>query len=90
MTRENLDFLHVGERLDAPAFIPRVGDKVEFHSDRQTEKGPSAGSIIAVDRDARTVVIRHSDHPGETFRWADVKVEYFSRSHDDKPFWMLT
>lgn len=90
MIREDLEFLHVGERLNGPAFIPCVGDKVEFRSDRQTEKGPSAGSVIAVDRDARTVTIRHSDHPGETFKWADVKVEYFSRSHDDKPFWMLT
>lgn len=90
MIREDMDFMFPGERMQGAAFIPRVGDKVEFHSDRQTEKGPSAGSVIAVDRDARTVTIRHFDHPGESFKWADVKVEYFSRSHDDKPFWMLT
>lgn len=90
MGREDLDFLHVGERLDAPAFIPRIGDKVEFHSDQQTEKGPSAGSVIDVDREAHTVTIRHSDHPGETFNWADLKVEYFSIAHDGRPFWMLT
>jgi hypothetical protein len=83
-------FMEIGDRLDAPFFIPRVGDKVEFHSDRQTEKGPSAGSIIAVDRDQKTATIRHSDHPGETFSWGDVKVEYFSIAHDGRPFWMLS
>jgi hypothetical protein len=85
-----MEFLFPGERLQGAAFIPRVGDKVEFHSDLQTEKGPSAGSVIAVDRDARTAVIRHSDHPGETFNWGDVKVDYYKIAHDGRPFWMLT
>jgi len=88
-TEAMMDFLAQGERLHGAAFIPRVGEKVEFCSDLQTEKGPSAGSIIAVDRDARTAIIRHSDHPGETFRWGDIKVNYFVIAHDGRPLWVL-
>ncbi len=83
------EFMAVGERLERPFFVPMVGDKVEFHSDQQTEKGPSAGSVIAVDKEQETATIRHSDHSGETFSWRDVKVEYFSIAHDGRPFWML-
>jgi hypothetical protein len=60
--------------MHGAAFIPRVGDRVEFWSDRQTEKGPSSGSVVAVDRARRTATIRHSDHPGEVFEWAKVRV----------------
>lgn len=77
------------ERFDNPAFVPRAGDRVEFQSDRQTEKGPSGGSVIAVDRDAQTAVIRHSDHPGETFKWGDVDVEYVRIKSPTDTFWML-
>ncbi len=75
--------------MHGAAFIPRVGDRVEFRSDRQTEKGPSGGSVIAVDRAAQTAVIRHSDHPGETFRWRDVKVEYCRARGSGDTFWAL-
>jgi len=78
-----------GERLYGASFIPRVGDKVEFLSDLQTEKGPSAGSVISVDREAHTATIRHSDHPGETFRWVGVKVDYFVIAYDGRPLWVL-
>lgn len=71
------------------AFIPRVGDRVEFHSDKQTEKGPSSGSVIAANRLNRTAVIRHSDHPGEVFHWAAVKVEYLNIRGLGDRFWML-
>ena len=84
-----MEALHKGERLHGAAFVPRVGEKVEFRSDRQTEKGPSAGSVIAVDRDAKTVTIRHSDHPGEAFQWAHVKVAYFVIAPDGLPLWVL-
>jgi hypothetical protein len=78
-----------GERLYGAGFVPRVGERVEFCSDKQTEKGPSAGRVIAVDRDARTATIRHSDHPGEMFNWGDVKVAYFVVAHDGSPLWVL-
>lgn len=45
--------------------VMRTGDVVEFMSDMQTEKGPSAGTVTRVH--GNEVVIRHSDHPGETF-----------------------
>lgn len=76
-------------RLDGAAFIPRVGDRVEFRSDRQTEKGPSAGSVIAVDREARTAAIRHSDHAGETFRWQDVQVDFCRLGDPRGTYWSL-
>lgn len=78
-----------GIRMDGAAFIPRVGDAVEFASDRQTEKGPSGGSVIAVDRDKQTATIQHSDHPGETFRWWDVKVDYCRTKPGGRMFWRL-
>jgi hypothetical protein len=78
-----------GMRMDGAAFIPKVGDSVEFRSDRQTEKGPSSGSVIAVDRISRVATIRHSDHPGETFMWKDVKVEYCRLRGPGDTFWML-
>lgn len=84
------EIFNAGTRLDGAAFIPRVGDRVEFQSDRQTEKGPSAGSVIAVDREAHTAVIRHSDHPGETFRWQDVRVAYCRLRGPGDTFWALT
>jgi hypothetical protein len=79
----------MNERLPNASFVPKVGDKVEFRSDIQTEKGPSAGSVIAVDRNALTATIRHSDHPGETFKWRDVEVEYYTIAHDGRPLWVL-
>ena len=69
--------------------MPSIGDRVEFQSDRQTEKGPSSGSVIAVDRNRQTVTIRHSDHPGETFRWQDVKVKYCRLRGPGDTFWAL-
>lgn len=77
------------EKFESPAFAPRVGDRVEFCSDRQTEKGPSAGTVIEVDRKEHTCVIRHSDHPGEEFRWADVKAKYVRFRGPGDTFWML-
>ena len=84
-----MEILGKGERLNGCAFIPRVGERVEFRSDRQTEKGPSGGMITQVNRDDRTATIRHSDHPGETFSWANVRVAYFVISHDGAPLWVL-
>lgn len=78
-----------GMKLDGAAFVPRAGDTIEFRSDRQTEKGPSSGSVTSVDRQARTAVIRHSDHPGESFCWKDVKVAYCRLRGPGNTFWML-
>jgi hypothetical protein len=48
-----------GPGKGALPFAPRVGDHVDFASDRQTEKGPSAGSVVIVSDNQ--VAIRHSD-----------------------------
>lgn len=58
----------------------RVGDAVEFMTDMQTEKGPSAGTIIDVDN--RNVVISHSDHPGEVFEKSKLKCKGCYRHKD--------
>jgi hypothetical protein len=72
-------------------FMPRHGDIVEFLSDRQTEKGPSSGTVIAIDRDIDLCRIRHSDTI-ETFKMSKVLVKRYNRhrSHpDQKPYWGL-
>jgi hypothetical protein len=84
------DIISLGESFEGAAFVPKIGDKVEFLSDRQTEKGPSSGTVLAVDRDTKTATIRHSDHPGETFRWSDVSARRFTIAHDGRPLWQLT
>jgi hypothetical protein len=71
-----------------PDFDPRVGDAVQFESDRQTEKGPSAGSVVALDKANGIVTIKHSDHPGETFQILAVRTVYRHRRPADT-FWML-
>jgi hypothetical protein len=69
-------------------FAPKVGDMVEFDSDRQTEKGPSSGPVTKV-ADGK-VTVKHSDHPGETFTIAKVKVKSFNPSASDgKRLWIL-
>lgn len=66
----------------------KIGDAVEFLSDRQTEKGPSAGRVI--ERSHKTVTIEHSDHPGECFAAAKLSVERLSKHYmDGAPLWML-
>ncbi|HET8550890.1 MAG TPA: hypothetical protein VFM97_00250 [Gammaproteobacteria bacterium] len=55
------------------ARLPQVGDRVEFDSDRQTEKGPSGGEIIAVDGDR--VQVAHSDAQ-EWFDWPSLQGEW--------------
>jgi hypothetical protein len=89
VNREDLESVHIGERIVECPFIPSVGDRVEFLNDRLTEKGPSSGSVISVDRDSHTIIIRHSDHPGETFSWSEVRVRYFSIAHDGCPLWAV-
>lgn len=79
-------------KAEAPVFRPRVGHRVEFLSDAQTEKGPSSGHVIAVSDDGETATIRHSDHPGEVFRCADVQVMDLRKNRSSRnpdPLWML-
>lgn len=50
----------------------KVGDLIEFLSDKQTKKGPSSGSIIEIDTVEKSdiqigIVVKHSNHPGEWF-----------------------
>ena len=72
-------------------FLPRKGDIVEFLTDAQTEKGPSSGSVIAVNYKDRTCVIQHSDTE-ESFLMPDVIVGRYRRhrNHPDRlPYWGL-
>ena len=63
-----------------------TGDKIEFSSDLQTEKGPSAGSCIFSD--GHSVAIRHSDCV-EWFDPVDIEVKRITTSHDGKKLWIL-
>lgn len=64
----------------------QIGDRVEFESDMQTEKGPSGGTVITATENA--VVIAHSDHPGETFERHDLQVSY-ARNKKNRVYWAL-
>ena len=78
---------------DKPGCVPldgvmRAGDVVEFISDRQTEKGPSSGTII-VSTDV-SVTISHSDHPGEEFSKEALHVKGEFRHKDGlRKLWIL-
>ena len=79
---------------DKPGAVPidgkmRVGDCVEFLSDRQTEKGPSAGTVTK--RDGNKVVIKHSDHPGEEFDISTLRMRGELRHRDGiSKLWLLS
>lgn len=53
---------------------PMVGDKIEFASDRLTEKGPSSGSITdaKITEDGAYILVRHSDTE-EWMSWTDLE-----------------
>jgi hypothetical protein len=53
---------------------PMVGDKIEFASDRLTEKGPSSGSITdtKITEDVAYILVRHSDTE-EWMSWSDLE-----------------
>jgi len=73
-------------------FNPMVNDRIEFDSDRQTEKGPSGGCVTQIDYRADECWIEHSDtgHPGERFVISEVKVLGRGRHHKTgRPFWLL-
>ena len=66
----------------------RVGDAVEFMTDMQTEKGPSAGTVQSVSGDK--IVIMHSDHPGEEFSKSKLIVKAEHRHRDGiRKLWIL-
>ena len=65
----------------------KIGDAVEFRSDQQTEKGPSAGRVT--ERVDTLVTILHSDHPGEVFDVRDLRVNRLTTHHKGGPLWML-
>jgi len=58
------------------SFSPKIDDKVEFESDKQTEKGPSSGTVTKVDKGK--VIVEHSDHPGEEFAINKLEVKRFN------------
>ena len=63
-------------------------DSVEFCSDIQTEKGPSAGMVVCKVEDY--VIISHSDTPGEAFKINDLLVKRKSKDYrTNKPLWIL-
>lgn len=65
----------------------KAGNHVEFRSDQQTEKGPSAGLVEYVN--GSQVAIRHSD----TVEWFDkttLRVERESKHYKTgRPLWLL-
>lgn len=68
--------------------VMRCGDCAEFISDRQTEKGPSSGTITSVR--GNEVIIKHSDHPGEVFAKDKLRVKGEVRYRDGKrKLWIL-
>jgi hypothetical protein len=68
------------------ASLMQVGDVCEFVSDRQTEKGPSSGTVTRVDDGF--ITIAHSDHSGEIFRASELIVNY-ARNKKEWAFWEL-
>lgn len=70
-------------------FMPMVGDKIEFLTDAQTEKGPSGGSVVKVNYREEWCLIRHSDHPGERFEFAKVIVARTTKAQDGRRLWQL-
>ena len=66
---------HTKEEIEHIRFDPWVGDRVEFLSDKQTEKGPSAGQVQYVTvGGGYNVMIQHSDCT-EWFNTYEVKVK---------------
>jgi phage-related protein (TIGR01555 family) len=66
--------------------LPKVGDRVEFLGDGQTEKGPSSGSVVSVK--GTMVVVSHSDTV-EPFDWADLDVKSVREDLEDNRVWTL-
>lgn len=62
------------------------GDLVEFKSDLQTEKGPSAGKIV--ERFSGHVNIEHSDCI-EMFNVGDLIIEKETTHHRGGKLWIL-
>ena len=70
----------------------KVGDAIEFLSDKQTEKGPSTGSIIDIEIDKPSgvhigVTIKHSDHPGEYFSCSHLQIHNRIIREDGTSLW---
>jgi hypothetical protein len=65
----------------------KAGDYVEFLSDKQTEKGPSSGSIL-ISR-GRLVVIEHSDCQ-EEFNTDNLLVHKKTTHHKGGILWQLS
>jgi uncharacterized protein YukJ len=71
----------------------KLGDLVEFLSDKQTEKGPSSGSIIEIDTDEKSgtqisIVVKHSDCPKEVFHLSHLNVNRKVEREDGKVLWI--
>lgn len=64
----------------------KAGDHVEFLSDKQTEKGPSVGTI-KISR-GNQVLISHSDC-SEEFNAADLHVHKKTTHHRGGTLWQL-
>ena len=69
-----------------PGNLPKAGDRVEFLSDRQTEKGPSAGKIT-ISRGTQ-ILISHSDC-SEEFCVDDLVIDRKTRHHRGGTLWVF-
>lgn len=64
----------------------KVGDYIEFLSDRQTEKGPSIGFVKTIV--GTRVLIQHSDC-SEEFNYNQLIVKKKTTHHDGGTLWIL-
>ena len=64
----------------------KAGDYVEFLSDKQTEKGPSAGTV-SISRGSQ-IIIRHSDCT-EEFNSSDLVIHKKTTHHKGGTLWIL-
>jgi len=62
------------------------GDRIEFQSDLQTDKGPAAGIVLV--RDGNQVAIKYSEGV-EWFDVADLQVLELTTTPDGCTLWLL-
>lgn len=76
------------ERRSCIEFLPKLGERVEFCSDRQFGKGPFSGSVLRMDNGIAE--IGHSDGQDWGFVITDnMKVKAKKEFHDGRICWTL-
>lgn len=70
-----------------PSGFPEAGDCIEFLSDKQTEKGPSAGTIHISC--GKQLLVKHSDCT-EEFNTDNLEIVRKTKGHDGRTLWMCS